>query len=96
MKFLKRVEIDMGSQWDLYQTTLTELVKRQVTFKINHSRQRKYLYSDKQGGVGHEWQRKVFTSLIMGVPFPNFEIHIVFCEWCIPPPFGKPQNFYLI
>ena len=76
MKFLKRVEIDMGSQWDLYQTSLTELVKSQVTFKINHSRQRKYLYSDKPGGLGNEWQRKVFTSLIMGVPFPNFEINI--------------------
>jgi len=76
MDFLKKIEIDMGSQWDLYQTTLTELVKRQVTFKINHSRQRKYLYTDKQGQVGHEWQRKVFVSLIMGVPFPNFEIHI--------------------
>ena len=66
----------MGSQCDLYQTSLTELVKRQVTFKINHSRQRKYLYSDKPGGLGHVWQRKVFTSLIMGVPFPNFEINI--------------------
>jgi hypothetical protein len=77
MNFLQKIkDIDFGPNWDLYQTSLTELVKRQRTFQINHSRQRKYLYTDKAGGLGHEWQRKVFVSLIMGVPFPNFEIHI--------------------
>ena len=76
MKFLKNTKVNLGPKWDLYQASLSELVIRQTQFKVNHQRQRKYLYKDTKGGVGHIWQRKIFVSLLMGTPIPQFEIHI--------------------
>lgn len=65
-----------SDSWDLFSTSLEKLVVRGTTFVINHNRQRKYLFKDKPANTGHVWQRNIFVSLIMGVPFPQFEIHI--------------------
>lgn len=73
--FLNKVNVDLGENWELLSTTLESFTVRDVTFVINHQRQRKYLFQDRPGGKGHEWQRNVFVSLIMGVPFPQFEVN---------------------
>lgn len=73
---LEYVDVNMGDQWDLFKTTLEKFVVRETTFQINHQRQRKYLFQDRPGNAGDVWQRNVFVSLIMGIPFPQFEINV--------------------
>jgi 5-methylcytosine-specific restriction endonuclease McrA len=74
--YLKQVDVDLGPQWNLFQTTLEKFIVRGTTFVINHQRQRKYLFQDRPGGTGDIWQRNIFVSLLMGIPFPQFEVNV--------------------
>lgn len=74
--YLEELQVGLEDGWNLFKTTLKDFTSRKVTFQINHQRQRKYLFQDRPSGSGHTWQRNVFVSLVMGTPFPQFEIHV--------------------
>jgi len=75
-KYLQSVDVLNNPNWEMFHARLQDIVVRNAIFKINHQRQRKYLFRDTVGGNGHPWQRDVFVSLIIGQPFPQFEINI--------------------
>ena len=71
-EFLTKIDINLGSSHEMYKTSIGNLLKNFYKIGIQRKRQRKYLYNDIPGGKGHNWQRELFLSLLVGIPIGGF------------------------